>query len=279
MWLPDPEWESLPGGRGTSTVGIWRARARDRDWVVKRVSAPGPDEPGHWRREAAVAQAAVSSRGLIAPEVGRVEEDADGFTLWTEWVQREPVSALFVARALGRFAATRLPDVSWLARNTLAERLRHSEETGGWRSLSRTTVARLAEVLWSRRHGYLARYAELPQLAAHGDVVPANLLARRGDDVVTIDWASFGRAPAGGDLGYFSLSCKEDFSVLVEAYLGGLAEAGVSADRDDVAFAARLVAVYTVLSQAGWALSRERTGTPYLRALQRQLTQIEDLLD
>jgi len=121
--------------------------------------------------------------------------------------------------------------------------------------------------------------------------VPANVVARSGEDAVAVDWSCLGVAPLGTDLGYFSLSTREDFEVLLEAYLSGLSDAGVTGAVDDVVLAARTIAVFTVLSRAEWALARAARGegalaakfrhpsvAPHLRALQRQFPQIEALL-
>jgi aminoglycoside phosphotransferase (APT) family kinase protein len=124
----------------------------------------------------------------------------------------------------------------------------------------------------------------------HGDPTPANLPGREGDDVIAIDWACLGTGPVGGDLGYYLLSAREDPEPLLEAYLMGLPD-GV-AEREQVATSARVVAVYTALSRAEWALSRVAKGegalagkfrhpavAPHLRALQRQFPLIEALLE
>ncbi|MEZ5191429.1 MAG: phosphotransferase [Nocardioides sp.] len=150
-------------------------------------------------------------------------------------------------------------------------------------------MADVADHLWSRREGYLARLDELPQVAQHGDPVPTNLLGREGDAVVAIDWGTLGWGPAGADVGYYSLSAREEFEPLVDAYLGGLPAA--LATRAQVVLGARVSAVFTALSRAEWALARVAHGegalagkfrhpsvAPYLRALQRQLPQVEALL-
>src|SRR3546814_11625840 len=74
-----------------------------------------------------------SSDLLRAPACLGIEEDQDGVTLWQEYVEPVALPGPFLARALGRFAGTPLPEVSWLARNQLADRLdrierRRSEE-------------------------------------------------------------------------------------------------------------------------------------------------------
>lgn len=300
MWEPETDWEPFPGGGGACTVGLWRARADGCHWIVKRLRRPGPgedpelsapDRPGYWRREADVAMSMGPTTGLVAPEVRRVDEDADGCTVWTRQHAREPVAALFVAGALGRFASIRLPDAVRPVRHLLRERVGRAASRGGWPTLAGTTLAGITGALWARHGAFLDRFEALPTVPAHGDVVPANLLARRDDDVLTVDWGLLGSAPAGADLGYFALSCRESLELLLSSYLGALADAGMGPRPDDVAFAARLTAVYTVVARAEWALARVAAspGTlaakyrhpavaPHLRALQRQLPRIEALL-
>jgi hypothetical protein len=297
VWEPDPQWRRLGGGRGPLDVGLWLVERDGRTWVVKRLRAPGPDDPvevtdpahpSYWRREADVALGFRPARGLLVPEVGRVDEDPAGCTVWTARVERGVVTPLFAARALGRFAAEPLTDAPWWSRRLLRRRLSAAAARGGWSTLARTAAADLATALWEARTGVLDRYDALPQRAAHGDAVPGNLVAPSGEDVLAVDWGSAGLAPPGADLGYFALSCKEELDVLLDAYLDGL---GPGHDPADVAFAARAMAVYTVVARADWALARASTGSgpleatyrhpsvaPHLRALERRLPEIEALL-
>jgi hypothetical protein len=124
--------------------------------------------------------------------------------------------------------------------------------------------------------------------------VPANFLAARGDDVVAVDWQCFGIGPIGADVGYYSLSSREEFEVLVGAFLDGVSGDGGQprVDREAIALAARVTAVYSVLTRAEWALAQAARGegalagkfrhpavAPYLRAVQRQFPQIEWLVE
>lgn len=296
MWEPEPGWLPLPAGTGASSGGLWR----DGDAVVKRVTAPFPGEPGelddprhfaYWRRpvEVALSDCVTRTPGLRAPAATRVEEDDEGATLWHPWVEPEPVPGPFVARALGRFAGTEPPDLPWLARDQLADRIARVAHRGGWQTLARTTVADVADRLWQRRHGLLEALRELPQVLQHGDPVPANLIARDGDRVVGVDWATLGIGPVGADLGYWALAAREDFETLLEAYLDGM-PAGL-ATRDHVLLGARVSTAYTALTRADWALRRVADApgalagkyrhpsvAPYLRSLQRQFPQLEALL-
>lgn len=299
LWEPDPAWRELAGAGGPSTQGLWLAESGGRSWVVKRLAAPhertraltDPGFAGYWRREAEVAQdpAVVDGPGLVPPEFGQTEEDDEGVTLRSVEEVGEPPTGLFVARALGRFAGAGHATPAWASRDLLADRLAMAEERGGWRTLARTTLADVADLLWQRRTHWLARCAAGPAGRLHGDAVPANFVSRRGDDVVAVDWQCFGVGPVGSDLGYYALSVREEFDVLLEAFLNGV---GPEADRDAIRLAAQVTSVYTVLSRAEWALAQAARGegalagkfrhpavAPHIRALQRQFPQIEQLLD
>ncbi len=301
MWQPEPGWHPLPGGTGTSTVGVWRTVLGGRPVVVKRLARPTPRDPAelgepahfaYWRRPADVVVSRVgleTTPGLRAPVLTSVEEDDEGITLVQDWVEDAANSGLFCAVALGRFAGAELGGHSWLARNQLRDRIARVERRGGWPTLSRTTVADVADHLWRRRTSLLDELDALPQVAQHGDPTPVNLPGREGDDVVAIDWSSLGHGPVGHDLGLFMLGAREEFEPLLDAYLLGL-PAGL-ATRDQAAQGARVAAVLTALSRAEWALSRVAGGegalagkyrhpavAPYLRSLQRQFPQIEALV-
>ncbi|MGL5810160.1 MAG: phosphotransferase [Nocardioides sp.] len=317
MWHPDPAWKPLPGGMGPSTAGVW---LDDRfgsggPVVIKRLEAPGPHDPGeltdprhfaYWRRasDVALSGAVVDTPGLRAPALVGAEEDADGITLRQAHVPTASLDERFVARSLGRFAGAALPAEPWLATHQLRDRIARVERRGGWRVLARTAVADVAARIWERRAELLERLDAIAPVAQHGDPVPGNLPGylpakpAGGDgvgvgvgvgEIVAIDWSSLGLGPAGADLGYYSLSAANGLDALLGDYLDGLGP-GV-ASREDVAAAARITAVYTVLTRADWALSRIAGGegalagkfrhpavAPYLRAMQRQYPQIEALL-
>ena len=298
-WQPEAEWLALPGGTGPSTVGVWRTAMGGQPIVIKRLAAPGPNDPAelsdpthyaYWRREADVLGTgiAIGTAGLRATAAA-VEEDAEGVTVTQEWVEDDALPGLFVVMALGRFAGSDMARPRFLARDQLRDRLLRIERNGGWSTLARTTVADVAEHLWHRRTFFLDALDALPQVPQHGDPTPTNLPGRSGDDVLAIDWGNLGIGPAGADLGYFALSAREDFEPLVEAYLIGLPEN--VATREQVELGARVAAVYTALSRAEWALARVAGGegalagkyrhpavAPHLRALQRQFPQVEALM-
>lgn len=300
MFEPEPGWVALPRGAGPSTVGVWRAAVGDSPVVIKRLCAPSTHDPAdlsdprhstYWRREAD-----VLSTGIAAATVGlcaapaTVEEDVEGITITREWVEDAAITGLFVAMSLGRFAGSDLPRPIFLARDLLRSRLAATDRrAGGWPTLARTTVADIADALWARRESFLDTLDSLPQVPQHGDPTLANVPGRRGDDAQAIDWATLGTGPAGGDLGFLSLSTREGFEPLLDAYLMGM-PTGI-AGREECALGAQITAVYTALGRAEWALARVTSGegalaskyrhpavAPHLRTLQRQFAQIEALL-
>ncbi|MBU2111336.1 MAG: phosphotransferase, partial [Actinobacteria bacterium] len=166
MWQPQPGWHPLRSGTSMSTIGVWRAVVGDEPVAVKRLAAPGELDPSelsdphhfaYWRRGADVVTSGILARsqGLRPPVRSYVVEDVEGITITEDWVEDAAVNGLFAAHALGRFAGTPVPDVSWLARDQLRDRLRRTERRGGWPTLARTTVADVAEHLWSRRESHL----------------------------------------------------------------------------------------------------------------------------
>ena len=305
MWEPEPGWTPLRPGGGPATVGLWRSELRGIPVVVKRLGRPTADDPpglsdpthaGYWRRESEVAldPGIVDGPGVLPPEFVRVDEDDEGVTLWSEEVVAEPPPGLLVARALGRFAAAPYRDVAWAARRTLTDRLAMAEERGGWPTLARTTLADVADHLWRRRAHWLDRYAAGPVGRLHGDAVPANFPGTRRGDVLAVDWQGFGIGPVGTDLGYYALSTREEFEVLLDSYLDGVHQGrgtASAAEDEQIRLAATVMCIYSAISRAEWALSRVAPGegalhgkfkhpsvAPYLRALQRQLPQLETLL-
>ena len=112
--------------------------------------------------------------------------------------------------------------------------------------------------------------------------------------MVAVDWQCAGVGPVGTDVGYYALSAREDFGVLLEGFLAAFEQEGGGLDqeaRKDVEVAARVTAVYSVISRAEWALARVAPGegalagkyrhpavAPHLRAVERQFPQIESLL-
>src|SRR5215217_2135829 len=204
-WEPEPGWLSVPGGTGPSTVGVWRTERAGQPLVIKRLGRPTPhdppelSDPGHfayWRREADVAAAGLveATPGVRGP-ASAVEEDEDGVTVTCDFVEDAGANGLFVAHALGRFAAAEVGDPGWLSRDQLRRRIQRTERRGGWPTLQRTGAADLADSLWSRREHFLAAYDGLPAVPHHGDVSGQNFRGREGDVVVAVDWQSMGVGP------------------------------------------------------------------------------------
>lgn len=296
MWQPEPGWVPLSDGRGPLSLGTWRV---DNEWIVKRVAVPDQDadpafrrisSPSYWRRELEFALADLPILGLSAPGVRRVDEDDDGFTLWTCWQSRSVVDGVRIATALSDLAMSPVEPQTWHGVGHLRSKVAQAEDHDGWPTLARTTVADLTDALWSVRGACLSRLESLPRVPIHGDLVRANILGVREGAVVAIDWGSFGWGAPGEDLGLYSASTAGDLDRLVYEYVGGLPDGFVPAD--DVLWVARTVAAFTVIGRAEWALARVAPGegalvnkyrhpsvAPYLRALQEQIPAIEAVLD
>ena len=300
-WQPEPGWQPLPGA-GPATAGVWSATSVAATSSSSACAAPDPvDAHGalvpadvnYWRRAADVALSGVvaGSPGLREAPVVRVEEDDEGITLVHARVEHVDAPGLWLAACLGRFAPTDLGDHAWLARDQLRSRLALVAHRGGWRTLARTPMADVADHLWTHRTQWLDVCDALPQVAQHGDPSAANIPGRT--PTRTVPSRSTGptsaAGPVGADLGYLSLATREDVEPLVEAYVAALPPG--LASTDDVRTGARVMAVYTALTRLDWALARVADGdgalagkfrhpsvAPYIRAMQRQVDQIEALL-
>ncbi|HZX07400.1 aminoglycoside phosphotransferase family protein [Kribbella sp.] len=245
-WQPSPDWTPLTAGTGQATGGVWRTPSAE---VVKRL-VPGVTDPRHhayWERQALVAESGVvaCTPGLRAPACTGVQRDADGITLRMAYTPPYDWSPEALAAALGRFAASSVAEPAWGARDVLRDRLRTVERRGGWAALGGLSTPAIAE-LWRRREAALDVLDALPRVPTHGDAHPVNLLGRDGDEVVAIDWEQFGLGPAGFDLGYLLLGTDAPLDAVVE---DGAARCG-----------AVLVAAYTGVSRAAWALGQPEPG-------------------
>lgn len=254
-WGPKDDWQPLTSGTGQANGGVW---VTGDGWVVKRL-LPGVEDVRHhayWQRQALVAESGIVARtpGLRTPKYLRVVRDADGISLWSEYVESAVVDPPALARALGRFAQARVVEPAWGARDVLRGRLRTVERRGGWTALSRVVdepvVWRTAQALWVRRDAALAELDALPRVPTHGDAHPVNLCGRRGDDVIAFDWEQFGLGPAGFDLGYLLLATDLPLSSLLEAHGGDSA----------VRRGAVLTAAFTAVSRAAWSLDQPSPG-------------------
>ncbi|MEV6888360.1 phosphotransferase [Kribbella sp. NPDC051137] len=243
-WQPSPDWHPLTAGTGQATGGVWRTPGGE---VVKRLVS-GVTDPRHhayWERQALVAESGVVARtaGLRAPVCTGVQRDADGITLRTAYVAPYEWAPEALADALLRFSACSVAEPGWGARDVLRDRLRTVERRGGWAALGGLSTPAIQE-LWVRREAALEALDALPRVPTHGDAHPVNLLGRDGDDVVAIDWEQFGLGPAGFDLGDLLLTTDLPLDALADQARPGAA----------------LVAAYTGVSRAAWAVGRAGAG-------------------
>ena len=293
-WEPAPGWQPLPGGRSGAQVF-----ADGPDAVVKRLPAPGPDDPpsrsqpdhvAWWRREAdaALDGCFAVTDGLRCPPLLDVTEDDTGVTLRVARVPQEQGTGPHLARALGLLGASSVEPRAWWARHVLADRTEAVAARGGWPTLARTPLADVADRVWQRRRHHLDALGALPQVPGHGDPTPYNLAGRDEGHVVALDWACAGSGAVGGDLGYLALSCREDLDTLLAAYVAGL---GPGADTEAARTGAVVTACLTALHRTESVLAAVAPGpgalaakfrhpsvAPSIRVLQRLYPHLETLL-
>ena len=297
MWQPPGEWEPVPGA-GPGTAGLWRVPGR-RHVIVKRLVRPlsgdlsrgtpsesDPGAGGWWRREADVvlAGAAAHCPAFVGPEALDVVEDAEGISIFFTEATPAPVSQSEVARAVGALAASGAPELASGVRDQFGERLEALERRGGWHHLLGSPVAGVAEAAWDNRNAFRRMLEAMPRGPAHGDLTRANVLRPTPAGVLAVDWAMYGHAPLGSDLGHWSLAVGRDVADLLGEFLTGAGGelADGTPDEDGVLLTARTVALFTALARADWAadrLAREVGNNygwqhpalhPHVRAVRRQ---------
>lgn len=205
--------------------------------------------------------------GVRMPAVHHVEGSADRVALWLEHAADDPVWDLAryrdTARALGRLAGAfpadavpaGLPERS--LRTFFTGKVAHVDlpafaDPAVWshpaiRPHDDGTLGARLLALVDRAPALLDALDRLPRTLAHGDACPQNLLrARRGDDVVAIDWGFAGTMAIGSDPASLVAGrvesgalAPEDVAAVHDAtlagYLDGLADAGADIAADDVA--------------------------------------------
>ena len=302
MWQPEPGWHALPGGTGTSTVGVWRAVLGDRPVAVKRLAAPAEHDPAelsdrrhfaYWRRAADVVTSGIvaATPGLRAParRVGRGGRRRHHPRPGLGRGRRQQRAVRRARAWAGSPAPTSATPRGWPAASSAT----------GWSGSSAAAAGRRwpgpRSPTWPTTCGDAASACldaldALTQVPQHGDPVPANLPGPRG--------RRGGRhrlgdaRPRAGRCGPRLLRALGARGVRAAARrLPDGAARTAWPPASEVALGARVTAVYTVLTRADWALARVAAGegalaakyrhpavAPYLRALQRQFPQIEALL-
>ena len=304
MWQPEPGWLPLPGGTGTSTVGVWRTVLGGRPVVVKRLGAPDrrttrpelsdPRHFAYWRRAADVvtarARRSTRRRGCGRPaDLGRGGRRGDHAGPGLGRGRRQQRAVLRARARPVRGRRPGRPPVAGAATSCAT----------GWRGSSAAAAGRPWPGPPSRTSpttsgGAATRLLDeldaLPQVPQHGDPAPANLPGRDGDDVLAIDWGTPGpragrRRPRATTCWARARSSSRCSTPTCSASPTGWRPATQAAQ------GARVTAVLTALSRAEWALARVAGGegalagkyrhpavAPYLRSLQRQFPQIEELV-
>jgi hypothetical protein len=223
----------------------------------------------NWLDEPAIYRSALSTDlpdGLRMPRLLAVEELADRVVLWLEQIEPRTSWSIpdyqLAARSLGAMAG-RWPerrvteelgvqrrDLAYLFFGKLANvDLPILATDEHW---SDPHVARVAgpgfraelEALIERAPMRIAAAEGLPHAMSHGDATPDNLL-RTAEGICAIDWSYGSSGPLGADLGQLLAGrfdtgqadpelVPEVASVLLDAYLQGLADEGVHPEPHDV---------------------------------------------
>ena len=228
-----------------------------------------PVELCYWKRELLAYQSGLLSAlpaGLRAPRCLGVSEHADDAWIWLEHVQETGPSTWTLAefqraaRSLGRFSGaylvgTAVPAVPYLCPSIFrailgddewwAKFINPQSADNAWQrpivqqAFPEPLRSRILR-LWADKWAFISANERLPQVFCHNDAHRRNLF-HSGDELVAIDWAFCGPGGVGNDLGeligtsltHFVLepADAEDLeSVVVQAYIVGLREAGWTGD-------------------------------------------------
>lgn len=194
--------------------------------------------------------------GLSAPDC-RVEEDAEGVSLWSRFVTPEPPSPRTVAQALAIFGSVPIADPGWFVVGRLRDRIA-ATDSGGVDRLRSSLDRELGDLvcrIWGRREVALRTLDGLPQVLSHGDALPRNFLSHDLETgrVVAIDWDQIGFNAVGSDLASYWMWTTAEAEQLVSDYTNAL-EHG-TATRADVgsgfALTVALIAVMRAVRSEG----------------------------
>jgi len=241
-------------------------------WSVIRkfVRDTGGDarEIRYWKREPlAYASGLLEQHPAIGvPRCFQQDADVSGIALWLEDVKGAGGTWTIprfesVARDLGRLggsyaAGRRLPEEPWLSRGWLAGWVEQAAPAFDEFSTAVTDpllaqmypplVAATMVELWESRSRIYDALASTPQVFAHLDAVPVNVIVRDGRTIL-IDWALAGHAALGEELAALVGGCTNfgDTSpselpavdaAAFPAYVDGLRDAGWNGDVAAVRF-------------------------------------------
>lgn len=237
-------------------LGVARSGATDVPFrIVRKTARPlssgrhaayagDPEHWAYWRREPLAYASGIlpSGPGLAAPRCLGVVDDV----VYLAEVSGSTESAEIAARRLGAWQATAtVPDVAWLTRHQLSQRIAASHLDWGRVGADSRMVA-----LWHRRDELLYELEQVPRVLVHGDFSAGNLIARDATTTVVLDWATLGTGPVGADLASLALSTCSD---LLEAYLAGL---NGRFDKAAVELGYRATLALTAAGRVHWMLSQ-----------------------
>ena len=264
-WEPEPGWLSVPGGTGPSTVGVWRTERGGQPLVVKRLGRPTPHDPpelsepghiGYWRREADVIVTGLPTPprdyGALRRRPRRTRTASRSCATGSRTRLERTVS-----RALhGPVRRRRVRDPASSPANLMRDRMERVDRNGGWPTLDRTAVADVADHLWRHRASMLDLLDGCPR--CRSTATQQHEPAGTGDDdAIAIDW---GRSVSdrSAATSACSLSSREGSSRCSTPTCS--VSTPTPRPPDQVVLGAQIVAVYTALSRAEWALARVAAG-------------------
>ena len=189
MWEPEPDWLALPGGTGTSTVGVWRAAhrrpARGHQAAGRARAAATPPSCPTRRTSPTGAARPTSSRtgdrrrpppGLRGPSTPRSRRTPRASRSPASGSRTPPSAGCSWRMALGRFAGGDLTPAPVPGAHQLRDRLARTEHdaAGGRRwPAPRSPTSPTTSGRGGRRSSTCS--TALPQVPQHGDPTRANL--------------------------------------------------------------------------------------------------------
>jgi hypothetical protein len=265
-----------------------------------------PQATRYWKREAAFYQSGLlddPSCRVVPPRCYQVSQQGDVVWIWLQAIQDElprpwPTEKYGeAARCLGCFngaylVGKPLPVEPWLSQHWLRGYLEQAapivKDLPELRKLPffQKTYAEVSNDFmlqaWERRGEFLNALERLPQVFCHQDAIDGNLLWR-GDaagqnQLVALDWAYSGNAALGEELAplvLWRVSAIPEFEnqmrfyeLCLQGYLAGLADAGYTADAQQVRFASLATIFYRyfygVSFSEFWNSARDEANHPVL---------------
>jgi hypothetical protein len=258
-------WRIDAGGDRHVLKVLTRRKAAPPGWE----SSDDPQHWNYWRREALVYECdlphSYGSAQLRSPRLRRCVERADGdLALWLEWVEGPAVDLMDSLERLahrlgvaqGQTVAARTPPQNWMSRDFLrtyveGRQVRRElvEDEKVWNlPLCRAFpngAREASKYLVAQREHHLRKVESATRAICHLDVWSHNVVEEADGTSVLLDWSMTGDGALGEDIGNLIADTFGDMQEpaerlpeaderFTEAYLRGLADVGLTVDRDSV---------------------------------------------